>query len=392
MNYHNPYVRIQTYYSWLINDKYFTQIDDSYDRGITLSRLQEISNIPITVIRNDFSCMFEWQSSISCFLEKNQQFTNITWDNILKFDDENENYIAANEQYSVELLYENLMNNTFPTEFKKLLTDGILDNVPIYVENVYAPYPISLTPEESKALQYHILTDMNYQDYMSQKERDVLAEFALLHTNLGKIKDVQINSYDVKIKDSYMFTGRYVNLNAKLELINQAIVNKKSLEIKYKTAKGIIIRIHLKPLKIAYDADENLYSVLSVYNGAIQVHRLDHILFIDETDENNGPQDEALLDIYPNVWGNCFSDPPEHVKVKFYNEANVWNKVRKELAYRTNGKLYEDDEFLYYEDIVYGISKFRSWIYGYGSSAIVLKPQSLRQHIIDSLKARLAQD
>ena len=98
--------------------------------------------------------------------------------------------------------------------------------------------------------------------------------------------------------------------------------------------------------------------------------------------------DESLLDIYPNVCWNCFSDEPEQVKVRFYNEANVWNKVKKELANRVNGKLYEKDGYLYYEDIVYGISKFRSWLYGYGSSAIVLEPESLRKHIIDSLRER----
>lgn len=391
MNYHNPYVRIQTYYSWLINDKYYTQVDDSYNRGTTLERLHEITNIPITVIRRDFSCMFEWQSSISLFLKDNPKFTNIIWNTVLNFDDESENYIAVNEHYPLELLYENLMDEAFPLELKKLLTDGILDNIPIYTENVYASYQISMTQEEAKALQRHILIDINPQAFMSERERSALEEFAVLRSNIEKINDIPITSYDVRIKDSYLFIGRYVNLNTKLELIHQAIIDQKCITIKYKTAKGVISHISLKPLKIAYDVDENLYSLLSIHDGSIQVHRLDHILSIDENSDKPEPQDETLLDIYPNVWGNCFSDPPEHVKVKFYNEANVWNKVRKELAYRSNGKLYEDGEFLYYEDTVYGISKFRSWLYGYGSSAIVLEPQSLRQHIIDSLKARLGQ-
>lgn len=391
MNYHNPYVRIQTYYSWLINDKYYTQVDDSYNRGTTLERLHEITNIPITVIRRDFSCMFEWQSSISLFLKDNPKFTNVIWNTVLNFDDESENYIAVNEHYPLELLYENLMDEAFPLELKKLMTDGILDNIPIYTENVYASYQISMTQEEAKALQHHILTDINPQAFMSERERSALEEFAVLRSNIEKINDIPIVSYDVNVKDSYLFTGRYVNLNTKLELIHQAIIDQKCITIKYKTAKGVISHISLKPLKIAYDVDENLYSILSIHDSSIQVHRLDHILSIDENSDKPEPQDETLLDIYPNVWGNYFSDPPEHVKVKFYNEANVWNKVRRELAYRSNGKLYEDGEFLYYEDTVYGISKFRSWIYGYGSSAIVLEPQSLRQHIIDSLKARLGQ-
>jgi hypothetical protein len=392
VNYYNPYVRVQTYYSWLINDKYYTQVDDSYDRGITLARLHEITNIPISVVRHDFSCMFEWQSSISLFLKSNSQCMNIAWNTILTFDDESEDYIDVNKRYHLELLYENLMEEAYPPKFEALLTDGILDNVPIYIENCHTTYQLSMSPEESKALQSHILTEISDLAFMSKAERNALEEFTALRSNIEKIKNDQIPSYDIKIKDSYLFTRQYVNLNTKLELINKAITDHKCLKIRYKNSKGIIRFVHIKPLKIAYDADENLYSVLSVHDDSIQVHRLDHILSIDESHEIPEPQNEALFNIYPNVWGNCFSDSPEHVKVKFYNEANVWNKVRKELAYRTNGKLYEDGEFLYYEDIVYGISKFRSWIYGYGSSAIVLEPQSLRQHIIESLKARLAQD
>ena len=101
-----------------------------------------------------------------------------------------------------------------------------------------------------------------------------------------------------------------------------------------------------------------------------------------------GKQDLGLLDITPNVWGNFFSGKPAYVKIRFYNEANVWKKVKKELANRINGKLYEEDGFLYYEDLVYGISRLRSWVYGYSSSAVVLEPESLRQQIIESLKIR----
>ncbi len=47
---------------------------------------------------------------------------------------------------------------------------------------------------------------------------------------------------------------------------------------------------------------------------------------------------------------------------------------------------------LLYEDIVYGINSFRTWIYGYGSPAIVLDPKELREHIIESLNAYSPKD
>ena len=98
--------------------------------------------------------------------------------------------------------------------------------------------------------------------------------------------------------------------------------------------------------------------------------------------------EHKLCEIAPNVWGNLFHDAPKSVKVKFYKEGRVWEKVRRDLECRTNGKLYEKNGFLYYEDIVYGFSKFSNWIYGYGSSAIVIEPKWLRQRIIQSLQVR----
>lgn len=102
---------------------------------------------------------------------------------------------------------------------------------------------------------------------------------------------------------------------------------------------------------------------------------------------------EAMLSIpvEPPVnvsWGRCFSDQPQSVKIRFYKEGNVWEKIRKNPAYRSYGKLYEKDGYFYYEDVVYGNSAFRTWLYGYGSSVIVLEPESLRQHSIDSLRER----
>lgn len=390
MNHHNPYVRIQTYYSWLINDKHNTNIDDEYDLGTTIKRLHDITDIPIAVIRLDFLCMFQWQNSIAT------KHPSAEWDTILSFDQNNDNYANINKQYNLDDLFEQLMmNKIFPEKFQQLLLDGFLDDVPIYIDHNATTYQLTLSQEESAALLEYVTR--NYPDdkdsgTKSISESQSLSDSVVLHLQIKKMKDIYSNFYNIETKDSYLFTRQYFNLNQRLDMINQAINEQKSLLIRYSPSNGRTVSLHLQPLRITYDADENLYAILSIYNGSIQVHRLDRILSIEKSTKKQEPPNTELLNIYPNVWGNCFSDTPEHVKVKFYNEANVWKKVKKDLANRTNGNLYEKDGFLFYEDIVYGISKFRSWIYGYGSSAIVLEPESLRQHIIESLKARIAQD
>lgn len=368
MDKHNPYFRLQTYYGWFVNDKNNYWMDDSFECGISIKHLHEKLNIPVAVIRKDILCIFKWQRSIRDFLDEKKSLNKIEIDEKpeISFYDEDDSYQLLNDKYHIEKLIDEFYNQESDT-FEKLFIEGTFDNLPIALlveENMYR-FPLS--QEEAVAL-----------------------------WNLNITKDVKLNRFEFDrtyidfydVKDSYLFTNQYMDINSKLEKINQAITEKNCLDIVYRVSADRTIKFYFKPLKITYDADEDVYAILSIYKGRVQVHRLDRIESICESDKKIADADESLLDIYPNVWGNCFSDEPEQVKVRFYNEANVWNKVKKELANRVNGKLYEKDGYLYYEDIVYGISKFRSWLYGYGSSAIVLEPESLRKHIIDSLRER----
>lgn len=364
----NPFVRLQTYYGWFrfINVKQSSCESDSFESGISIKHLHKTLNIPIAVIRKDILCIFKWQRSIDDdFLVNKELAGKIEDAPRILFDYEDDNYFI-NNKYNIEEIYDEFC--CFGSEkFEEMLIEGDFDDIPIMLYEKENMCTLSLSQDEAVAL-----------------------------WNLGITKEVKLNRsefdrayidfYDVK--NSYLFTNQYMDLNAKLEKINCAINEKKCLDIIYRVSINRTIKFYFRPLKITYDADEAVYAVLSIYKGRVQVHRLDRIESINEIDREITDCDESLLDIYPNVWGNCFSDEPEHVKVRFYNEANVWNKVRKDLANRVNGKLYEENGYLYYEDTVYGISKFRSWLYSYGSSAIVLEPESLRRHIIDSLKER----
>mgnify|MGYP003295687753 CR=1 FL=1 len=377
MNYHNPYLRLQTYYTWLLNDIKNTSLIYEYTLGISIQKLHELTQIPLIIIRNDFLTMFGWQSNLVLSIQKTDFFDELSKMSILSFDNDSEDYQKADQLYHVSDLYESLMTTHFPKQFQILLVEGAFDHLPIYLEyNIGETYCLALSCDESAALQ------------MLDEETIDMS----IHPDIRKLGKLYTNSY--MIKDSYLYTHQYtmqhsiLPLHKKLDLLNEAITGQTCLLMKYRSAKSQIHEFVFRPLKISYDADENLYAVLSIYNDAIQVHRLDHILSLEKSNLQLPVPNMKKLDIYPNVWGNSFTDQPEFVKVKFYNEANVWAKVRKELAYRTNGKLYEKDGFLYYEDTVYGINKFRAWIRGYGSSAIVIEPKSLQEQILESLRIR----
>ena len=155
--------------------------------------------------------------------------------------------------------------------------------------------------------------------------------------------------------------------------------------------------VSVKPLKIGFDATENRYVVISASNGHIQVHDVECMSRISvpkaETDS-----DPSLINKIPHkkVWGfeydKCLDKSgaltdPLRVKVMFYyNEANVINKAKRDLAYRDPIALYTDDSGnLIYEDDIYGKMSFLKWIRSYGSSVRILEPRSLADEFISTL-------
>ena len=337
-DFHNIYDRLQEYYTCFSNngDTGFV-IDDAYYYGLPISSIHTRTNIPLEVIRKDIVTMRNWK------------------ENHLRFDEDIE------ENLSIQL--SNALYNLEEDEFDQLLLNGIFDEVPIYFAKTnYAHYHIKLSPTE--AFTY-------YRYHLKQPDGNRMNQF---------------DSY--QIKDSYRYT--YTDkLTEKLEIINDAITKKYALHMEYTTSQGIHISITLSPLKITYDSMDNIYALLSLTEEGFRVYPLDRIQSLRKSNSRYSDYDaEQKLSIAPNVWGNGFSDEPYQVKVRFYNEGNVWHKVKKDLSYRINGKLYEENGYLYYEDTVYGLSAFRNWIFGYGSSAIVLEPQKLRKEILDSLLKR----
>lgn len=366
-NYCNPYSRLSAYYMVFSHDD---DVDDICEMGMSIKQIHDLTGIPLKILRRDMMFLYQWQASIV-------------------FNEDSGIYKIAELQYGLEDL-SLLEDGHIQPMLKRLFLDGQLDDIPLFLTNVSSKYEIGLTPDEAAAL------------YSSYPEDTDSGQGESMYSNLyHSISKTYLKKY--QIKDSYRYyhycgyhrfiDGKISTINEALYAVNLAINNKKWLTIQYRVPPGSMQEISCMPLKIAYDSVENQYAILSATQDQIMVYYFDYITSIC-TRENKSTRDKAadidasLLSRAPHVWGMDFNGSPEHVKIRFYHEANVWNKVRKDLSYR-QGKLYEEDGYLYYEDTVYGIEKLKTWILGYGRSAIVLEPESLRQQIIDSLQKRL---
>ncbi len=369
-NYTNPYIRLQSYYSWLSS-----RCSEGLYTGMTILELHKATQVPLTVLRWDIVVMIKWAAKIFAKFSDNSE-SDCGIENRIYFDLNGRNMNPENEpetdesenedENSLEGMLGALESGKFSPKLEEMIVQGKLDEIPLYISHsCYSEFDVALSYDETLALNA-VLKDLDARPAAMRKD-----------------------PFFFQIKDSYRAIHNYHELSDRLQLVEDAIENQTSLFMRYQNSKNEIMQFDFQPLKISYDENENLYCILSIHKGAIQVHRFDRILGLWPGHTKVEGGDVSLIEnLAPQVWGNCFSEEPEHVKVRFYNEANVWNKVKRDLACRTKGKLYEEDGFLYYEDTVYGISKFRTWVYGFGSSAIVLEPVSLREHIIESLKER----
>ena len=343
----DPSYRIQQYYIYCAN-KEFT-MDDDIEYGFTIRRLSERLDIPVTVVRRDIAELFSMPEN-----------------GYLYFDD------SELEDYE-------------PDELRKYIIDGSADVIPI-ISAMPFRYAQAEIPFATKSNDTSIITA--YSD----------------------LKLVESKDTDYLIKKSYRFRETQ-GLIDHLQVMDKAIRLSCSATIRYYDPREEhTINIEIYPVKLLYDSTDNIYAVIAAFDNFthLYTYRFDRMRSASANEHRtwdiNEKKYKPLLEklaFEPYVWDRNFDNVElESVKVCFQNSGNVWTKVRKDLACRTKGILYEEasDIFgekapvLLYEDKVSGMNSFRKWLIGYGSAVYVFKPDSLRQRIIHSLNQQKYND
>lgn len=191
---------------------------------------------------------------------------------------------------------------------------------------------------------------------------------------------------DYLIKNSVLaFTDREILIQ---EAISNAITDDTCIDISYVSRGGNYFTRTIKPLRIVHNLVENIMHVVTIYEDKIYPYRLDRIKSVSPATKEIPKPDLSILPNLDSVWGMEFGDV-HHVKAKIYNEANVIEKVKRDLGKRAKDTLTKiNDTYYIFEDTIIGINSFRSWVNSYGSSIIVLEPRELANEIIDSAKTR----
>lgn len=185
-------------------------------------------------------------------------------------------------------------------------------------------------------------------------------------------------------KDNITKVPRTVRQNQ--ELIQTAIINKMMISFSYRDRLGKCGTHTGFPISISTNVVDN-WIYFELANEF--TYRLDRIIgAVKITKDSISFPEVKINEKKKYVWGSYFNenDEPEHVKVVVTDiTPNIIHKIQNDIRHRkTMCKFYKKGNYYYFEDDIIGIPEFQRWLRGYGSSIQVLKPDYLRNDIINA--------
>lgn len=171
-----------------------------------------------------------------------------------------------------------------------------------------------------------------------------------------------------------------------IQTIQEAIINNKVLSLKYAPAylKEDTMDCRTAPYGITWDNDKGYLIGKDLNDNKIINYRLDRIKGLKITDEIHEIPDEFNLEEYIAKCWKMFFGEPVNVEVKF-------NKYLLPLVEdKFNEKYYnileENDDFFVINTEIRGVHMFKNWLMSLGDQVEVLKPESLKEDIVESVK------
>ena len=238
----------------------------------------------------------------------------------------------------------------------------------------------------------------------------------MLQNNMHTIKDtietsvplkalyrrvVNILNWDPQDSNPYGFGKGNIISEQQMDCLNRFTAypfDKKNLLIEYEN-ESLKIEVGI----IFYSKETSCFYAISRVTGdkTLRQLRIDTIKNIQVLRTNNSfyQSKEAKL-IYEEMFNNSCEEEASDVKIIFQDFGNVKSKFEALKANRSKtAKIYEienyieglPDNFCYvYEDRIRGMDSFARTLRAFGSSVLVLEPESLRKRMIESNKKILA--
>lgn len=165
-----------------------------------------------------------------------------------------------------------------------------------------------------------------------------------------------------------------------LNQVNDAAVNRKSIEIVYFTmSRKKESRRRVNPYRIWFFNGTFYLIGFCHMRKEVRIFALDRIKMLHQAKEAfEIPEDFSLDDFTGRSFG-VYQGEPAHMKVWFHPD--IAGYIKEKIWHESQQMHVQDDGSIVFEAEVAGTDEIRFWIMSWGSRATVLEPASLRDEI-----------
>lgn len=211
-------------------------------------------------------------------------------------------------------------------------------------------------------------------------------DFSQIVTQFPQLYNSALQKTLIK-KNVFDFSDRDKQLAS---VIQDALLHNQSLSLHYRISEKEKIHVRIHPLRLFLDTDKNLIYCIAVNEKSYSAYRLDRIEYVRPLPEiiSHCPLSKDFIKRLDYMWGMCdLHEAPVEIEILIvHNTSNILSKIQAETKHRKYGHMETHELFSIYTDTIIGIDNFRSWLRGYGSSVIVIKPKWLATEMIESVQ------
>lgn len=282
----------------------------------------------------------------------------------------------------------NISYRTIYRDFKSLDFAGLPvysstgPNGGYYIDEHYFLPPLRFTGEEAASL--FLAGNFLIQQKGFPYQKDIRLALLKIETLLEKKNKKYIN----EVKDTISFNIQklkdYEEYSETFTLINEAILNKRQVHLKYYTiSRDEITTRTINPYHLMFRKGVWYLIAYCHLRKEIKIFRIDRIKEIRLSNEKYDIPSDFSLSTYMGKSWQVVRGKDQVIKVKVYPPVSRW--VREEIRHPTQEIEELTDGSIIFSAEVSGLIEVKKWILGMGSCAQVLSPESLCKEIEEEI-------
>jgi predicted DNA-binding transcriptional regulator YafY len=209
---------------------------------------------------------------------------------------------------------------------------------------------------------------------LRKQAKSVLAK---IEANLSPTLKKDIDKIEEPLKISIKSNSDFSKLSLLFKLIEQCVLNKKSLEIEYESLETGLTQRQIDPYSLIFRRHAWYLIGFCHLRDQIRIFRLNRIKKVTILDKSFEIKPGfSLSGFFKDSW-EIYQGEPVIVKIRL---KGIGAKVVESGQYHHSEKISKlKDSSLTYEVKVNGIEEISQWILGFGENAEVLEPKELRE-------------